>query len=120
MMQFYLSLLIAGLLFLKPDAVTTTGGPQQSTTATLRNGLQIKLKEATLLSRFGHQESGYGKSAFNFKQGLRSDDQKWESRTRNQADLLYGRIAINRDGDWFSMGDRKRVVLGKGVDLGGG
>lgn len=104
-MPVYLSLLIACLFLLKSNALTTSAGPpQQAMTATLRNGLQIKLKETTLFSRFSHQEAGYGKSAFSFKHGLRSDEQKWESQARNRADLLYGNLTINRDSDWFTIG----------------
>jgi hypothetical protein len=61
------------------------------------------VQEVILCSRIGHKESGYGKSAFSFRHGLRSDSEDWLRITHNYQDLLYGSIAHNNDSDWFSV-----------------
>ncbi|HST20337.1 MAG TPA: hypothetical protein VLR90_04435, partial [Blastocatellia bacterium] len=60
-----------------------------------------EVQETTLFSRIGHKETGYGKSAFSFNYGLRSDSEEWLSITHNYVDLLYGSISIDGDSDWF-------------------
>lgn len=59
------------------------------------------LHEATLFSRLGHHEDGYGRSAYNFYAKARSDS--WPSSVKNRAHLLYGSISMNHDSDWFSV-----------------
>ena len=55
----------------------------------------------TLYSRIKHKFDGYGKSAFSFKHGLRSDIGK--ERTKNNYEISYGGISINGDSDWFKV-----------------
>lgn len=59
------------------------------------------LHEATLFSRLGHHEDGYGRSAYNFYARARSDN--WPRSVKNRAHLLYGSISMNHDSDWFSV-----------------
>ena len=67
----------------------------------------------TLYSRTKHKQAdgGYGKSAFSFKQGLRSDADI--RATRNNFDVLYGNFDIGGDTDWFQVtmvtDDRSRI-----------
>lgn len=74
---------------------------------------QIPVQRVTLFSRIKYQEKdrGYGKSAFNFHHGVRSDGA--EKATGNDYDLLYGNISLNGDTDWFLVSmvtdDRSRI-----------
>lgn len=67
----------------------------------------------TLYSRTKYKErdGGYGRSAFSFKQGLRSDEDA--KVTRNNFDLLYGNMDLAGDADWFQVtmvtDDRSRI-----------
>ena len=72
-----------------------------------RKSLQTEPQEVTLFSRIAYKEIGYGKSAFNFQNGLRSDNEIWEQVARNYAHLMYGSISFDPGTDWFSisMGD---------------
>jgi hypothetical protein len=77
-----------------------------------------KPKTVTLFSRAKYRDKfeGYGKSAFSFNHGLRSD--VGTRITRNNYELLYGGINWNGDSDWFSVtmvtDDRSRIKdLGK-------
>src|ERR1700741_2421818 len=59
-------------------------------------------KTVTLFSRTKHPElPGYGKSAFSFKHGVRSD--VGLKVTRNNYELLYGNFNMNGDSDNFSV-----------------
>ncbi|HKP72293.1 MAG TPA: hypothetical protein VJT82_05105 [Pyrinomonadaceae bacterium] len=61
-------------------------------------------QKVTLFSRITYKESDYGKSAFNFRHGLRSDDERWMQVARNSAQLMYGSIFFDTAGsDWFSV-----------------
>lgn len=62
-----------------------------------------KPKTVTLFSRARYKDKsqGYGKSAFSFNHGLRSDS--GPRITGNNYELLYGSICWNRDCDWFSV-----------------
>ena len=72
-----------------------------------------KPKTVTLFSRAKYKDKsqGYGKSAFSFNHGLRSD--AGPRITRNNYELLYGGIRWNGDSDWFSVtmvtDDRSRI-----------
>lgn len=72
-----------------------------------------KPKTVTLYSRAKYKDKfqGYGKSAFSFNHGLRSD--AGPRITRNNYELLYGSIRFNGDSDWFSVtmvtDDRSRI-----------
>ena len=67
----------------------------------------------TLFSRTKHREpdGGYGKSAFSFRHGVRSD--VGHEVTRNNYELLYGNLNLDGDSDWFSVtmvtDDRSRI-----------
>jgi hypothetical protein len=67
--------------------------------------LQENAQEVTLLSRIAHQdkERSYGKSAFNFRYGLRSDSAEWSRVTLGWYDLLYGNFSPDGDLDWFEI-----------------
>lgn len=101
-----LYLFIACLLTFKADTVATGTEQRQPSNAIQSNDPQVEVQEVTLFSRIGHKETEYGKSAFSFKHGLRSDNERWLSVTHNDEDLLYGSLSINGDSDWFcvSMG----------------
>lgn len=60
-------------------------------------------QKVTLFSRITYKEDGYGKSAFNFQHGLRSDDETWERVAHNYAHLMYGSISFDTGTDWFSV-----------------
>ena len=72
-----------------------------------------KPKTVTLFSRAKYKDmsKGYGRSAFSFNHGLRSD--AGTRVTRNNYELLYGGIQLNGDSDWFSVtmvtDDRSRI-----------
>ena len=74
---------------------------------------QIKPKSITLFSRHKYKEKyeGYGKSAFSFEHGIRSD--VGVEAPRNDYDLEYGSISLDGDGDWLSVtmvtDDRRRI-----------
>jgi hypothetical protein len=74
---------------------------------------RAKPKTVTLFSRAKHQPNSneYGKSAFSFNHGVRSD--AGPRITRNNYELLYGSIRLNGDSDWFSVtmvtDDRSRI-----------
>jgi hypothetical protein len=89
---YYLSLAL--MLILNPAVL-------HSAPLTQSKDVQGKLQEMTLYNRIGHHEATYGKSAFNFKHGMRSDHEKWAKVTRNYPDLIYGSLSINRNSDWF-------------------
>lgn len=59
--------------------------------------------QATLFSRIQHKNKDYGRSAFNFQHGVRSDDKSWNQTARGYYHLLYGSISINGDSDWFGV-----------------
>ncbi|HEV2830102.1 MAG TPA: hypothetical protein VGW76_21055 [Pyrinomonadaceae bacterium] len=65
--------------------------------------LQTQPQTITLFSRITYKDQGYGRSAFNFRHGVRSDVEGWEKLTNNYSPLLYGSISINGDTDWFSI-----------------
>jgi hypothetical protein len=104
-MHLFLLVLIISLLTFMPDAATSTTQSRDFTPIS-NNSSKAEHQKTTLFSRLGHKETGYGKSAFNFKHGLRSDDEEWLPVTHNHADLLYGSLCTNGDSDWFcvSMG----------------
>ena len=64
---------------------------------------RAKPKTVTLFSRAKHQPNSneYGKSAFSFNHGVRSDVGR--RITRNNYELLYGGIRLNGDSDWFKV-----------------
>jgi len=72
-----------------------------------------KPKTVTLFSRAKYKDKsqGYGKSAFSFNHGVRSDVGR--RITRNNYELLYGSIRLNGDSDWFQVttgtDDRSRI-----------
>jgi len=67
----------------------------------------------TLYSRTKYKDpdGGYGRSAFSFKHGLRSDEDI--KVTHNNFDLLYGNVDLEGDADWFQVtmvtDDRSRI-----------
>jgi hypothetical protein len=67
------------------------------------NRRAIATETVTLFSRAKYKDpsGGYGKSAFSFKHGVRSDVSS--KGTRNNYDLLYGNINLDHDSDWFSV-----------------
>ncbi|HVQ36703.1 MAG TPA: hypothetical protein VMS31_04185, partial [Pyrinomonadaceae bacterium] len=78
--------------------------------------LQSKPQQATLFSRIKHKNQDYGRSAFNFQHGVRSDDGSWKQTTRGYYHLLYGSISINGDSDWFGVpGDGEDSTRIKGL-----
>lgn len=74
---------------------------------------QSESQRATLFSRqkYRNEYEGYGRAAFSFEHGMRSDN--GIQVTRNDYDLLYGNISLNGDSDWFSVSgaadDRSRI-----------
>lgn len=68
-----------------------------------KNWREVKPKTVTLYSRVKYKERfvGYGKAAFSFKHGVRSD--VGHEITGNNYELLYGNINLNRDSDWFTV-----------------
>lgn len=60
-------------------------------------------QQVTLYSRITYKEHDYGKSAFNFEHGLRSDDESWARVAHGYAQLMYGSISFSADTDWFSV-----------------
>jgi hypothetical protein len=64
---------------------------------------QSNLREVTLFSRLKYREPEYGRSAFNFKHKMRSDNEYWLDTTHNEEDILYGNLSFNGDSDWFSV-----------------
>lgn len=77
------------------------------------NWRDVEPQTVTLFSRAKHKDKsgGYGKSAFSFKHGVRSDDE--QRKTRNNYELLYGNISLYGDSDWFVVtlvtDDRSRI-----------
>jgi hypothetical protein len=96
-----------------------------------------KPKTVTLFSRAKYKDKfeGYGKSAFSFKHGVRSDvgermrpnnydrngnllrSDPGERLTRNTFELQYGGINLNGDSDWFTV-TMVRDACGRIKDLG--
>lgn len=74
---------------------------------------QTKPRQITLFSRTKHpgEYKGYGKAAFSFRYGVRSD--VGLEVTHNAYELLYGNYALNGDTDWFNVSmvtdDRSRI-----------
>lgn len=102
-------------LLLLLTVVSPSAKPQSRFSETWRH---TKPKTVTLFSRAKYRDKfeGYGKSAFSFNHGVRSD--VGEHITRNNYELLYGGINWNGDTDWFSVtmvtDDRSRIKdLGK-------
>jgi hypothetical protein len=89
-----------------PSNLAIGSATHEASSATKTDNSQADTHEVTLFSRLGHKESGYAKSAFSFRHGLRSDSEQWLPVAHNDADLLYGSISINGCSDWFcvSMG----------------
>jgi hypothetical protein len=77
------------------------------------NWRDVEPKTVTLYSRAKYKDKieGYGKSAFSFKHGVRSD--VGQQRTRNNYELQYGNISWDGDSDWFTVtmvtDDRSRI-----------
>lgn len=75
----------------------------------LAHGQKVELQTPSspqtikLFSRITYKDEGYGRSAFNFRHGVRSDVEGWESLTHNYAHILYGSISLLGDTDWFSV-----------------
>ena len=105
-MHFFIYLLMGCLPTFNADTVTTSTVPRQLFTAMRVNDSQVEVQEISLFSRLGHKETGYGKSAFSFWHGLRSDNEQWFSVTHNYADLLYGSLSTNDDSDRFCVSGR--------------
>lgn len=74
---------------------------------------QMEPQVVTLFSRqrYRHEDEGYGRAAFSFEHGVRSD--VGLQITRNDYDVLYGNISLGGDSDWFSVSmvsdDRSRI-----------
>jgi hypothetical protein len=83
-----------------------------------RGGPPPEPRQVTLFSRITYKDQDYGRSAFNFRHGLRSDDENWVQVARNDAHLMYGSISFDPGTDWFSISaggdDASRIK-----DLGG-
>jgi curved DNA-binding protein CbpA len=62
---------------------------------------KVEPQTFTLFSRIKYKDQDYGRSAFNFQHGVRSDGENWSRRFNG--DLLYGNISICDDTDWFSV-----------------
>jgi hypothetical protein len=60
-------------------------------------------QRVTLFSRITYKNQDYGRSAFNFQHGLRSDHENWMPVARNNAHLMYGSISFDPATDWFSI-----------------
>ena len=67
------------------------------------SALRTKPKQVTLFSRIKYtdESGGYGKSAFSFKHGVRSD--VGLEVTQNDYELEYGNDSIFGDSDWFTV-----------------
>ena len=93
--------------------VLTVIGSAQPLSRSSESWRDAKPRTVTLFSRAKYQDKsqGYGKSAFSFNHGLRSD--AGPRITRNNYELLYGGIRWNGDSDWFSVtmvtDDRSRI-----------
>jgi hypothetical protein len=74
---------------------------------------EIKPKKATLFSRqtYKGKYEGYGRAAFSFEHGVRSD--VGVQAPRNDYDLEYGNISLGGDSDWLTVSmvtdDRSRI-----------
>ena len=100
----------ASLLILAVPALSLLVNAQSSK----RNDWQSGPAETvTLFSRTTYKDhsGGYGKSAFSFKHGVRSDVGRKVA--RNNYELLYGNINWDGDSDWFTVtmvtNDRGRI-----------
>ena len=93
--------------------VLTVSHSAKAQTSYSESWRRAKPKSVTLFSRAKYQANskGYGKSAFSFNYGVRSD--AGPRVTRNNYELLYGGINRNGDSDWFSVimvtNDRSRI-----------
>jgi hypothetical protein len=100
----------ASLLILALLAFTLSASAQSSKRNDWRRG---PAETVTLFSRTTYKDhsGGYGKSAFSFKHGVRSDI--GTKVTRNNYELLYGNINWDGDSDWFTVtmvtDDRSRI-----------
>lgn len=74
---------------------------------------QTEPQQVTLFSRIKHpdESKGYGKAAFSFLHGVRSDAVLEVA--HNSYELLYGNYSLNGDTDWFTVSmitdDRSRI-----------
>src|SRR5687767_42828 len=87
-------------LILVLTVISHSAKPQTPSSDSWRSA---KPQTVTLYSRakYKGKSQGYGKSAFSFNHGLRSD--AGSRITRNNYELLYGGIRWNGDSDWFSV-----------------
>ncbi|MEZ5427241.1 MAG: hypothetical protein R2747_13310 [Pyrinomonadaceae bacterium] len=80
---------------------------------TAENWRDVEPETVTLFSRIKYKDKyeGYGKAAFSFRHGLRSDVGR--EATRNNYELEYGNISFDGDNDWFLVtmvsDDRSRI-----------
>ena len=86
-----------GLLLILTVAIT--GHVTNAQSSSNLNWRDAEPGTVTLFPRATNND--YGKAAFSFKHNLRSDAGK--KITRNNYELLYGGISLNRDTDWFSV-----------------
>ena len=97
------SLACVAALAQQPGQTMVSQHPLESGTSVERKGQQTEPQRVTLFSRITYKETDYGKSAFNFRYGLRSDHENWETMARNSAHLMYGSISFDPGTDWFSV-----------------
>lgn len=69
---------------------------------------QTEPQRVTLYARIKSGLDGFGRAAFNFKQGLRSDDARWIKQTGNVDHLVYGNESLDGETDWFSVSTSER------------
>ena len=64
-------------------------------------------QRVTLYSRMKYERDGYGRAAFQFKAGIRSDHKDWSDTTKNRYHVLYGNGMVNGESDWIALSAEK-------------
>lgn len=87
------------VLFVFPWVLVVSAHGREST-----GSFHVETETVTLYSRIKYSKEwggGYGRSAFSFDHGVRSD--RGHEVTRNNYELIYGNIDLNGDRDWFGV-----------------
>jgi len=84
-------------------ALGVIGSSSKAQKSSNENWRDVEPQTVTLFSRAKYKDQfvGYGKSAFSFMHGVRSD--AGAQITRNNYELAYGGINWNNDSDWFTV-----------------
>jgi hypothetical protein len=89
----------------EPKTVTLYSRTKYNGSSNARCGTPVAIDDATadsekIAASLSNENRGYGRSAFSFQHGIRSDEAE-AAITRNNYELLYGNINMNCDSDWF-------------------